>query len=383
MVLGLIFQNDVAVVVAHLGVRPRRGVNAAVGKRGVGRGHFTRGHALGKAAERQRARRRHIVVRQRRKAEILGHKGVGRGQRQLDGRAHRRGVGRIADGVLQRHDAAVARVGVHRPGTAVEHLNRIVVDHARGRDDACVQRGRVNAQGLDGRAALTHNRGIVEQEAALALAHAPRDGHDVARRIVDDRRAGLELLALGGRVVQVIAVGIDALDDGLDLGIDRAVDRVAAGVEHILRRFFVVTELLVHIGNDVVEHTLNKVGVILRARGGIHPACNPRRRNKARVPGENERLDLRLLILFVADLAQLVHLIEHRELALLVLLAVPVAARRVIFIGELRDADDGRGLGDRQLTDGLAEVALRRSLDAVAAVAEINLVKICLENFIF
>ena len=76
------------------------------------------------------------------------------------------------------------------------------------------------------------------------------------------------------------------------------------------------------------------------------------------------------------------HLIKNGELALLVLLAVPVAARRVIFIGELRDADDRRRLGDAQLAYGLAEVALGRGLDAVAAVTKINLVEIRLENFL-
>ena len=138
-----------------------------------------------------------------------------------------------------------------------------------------------------------------------------------------------------------------------------------------------------HIGDDVVEHALNKVGVILRARGGIHPACNPRRRNKTRVPGEDERFGLCLLVLFVADLAKLVHLIKNGELALLVLLAVPVAARRIIFIGELRDADDGRRLRDAQLTNGLAEVALRRGLNTAAAVAEVDEVQVRLENFVF
>ena len=283
---------------------------------------------------------------------------------------------------MQRHHAAVARVGVHRPYAAAEHFNGIVVDDARGRDDAGVQRGRVNAQGLDGRTALTHNGRIVEQEAALSLAHAARNGHDVARCIVNDRCAGLKLLALGGRIVQVIAVGIDAFHDGLHFGIDRAVDGVAAGVEQVLCDLLIIAELFVHIGDDVVEHTLNKVGVILRARGGIHPACDPRRRNKARVPGEDERLDLCLLILFVADLAKLVHLIKNGKLALLVLLAVPVAARRVIFIGELRDADDGRSLGNAQFADGLAEVALRRGLDAVAAVAEVDKVQVGLEDLV-
>ena len=66
--LGLIFKDDVAVMVKHLGIRSRRGVNAAAGKCCVGRGHLARRHALGKAAERERTRRGHIIVRQRREA---------------------------------------------------------------------------------------------------------------------------------------------------------------------------------------------------------------------------------------------------------------------------------------------------------------------------
>lgn len=44
-----------------------------------------------------------------------------------------------------------------------------------------VQRGRVNAHRLDGGTALTNNGQIVEKEAALAFAHAARNGHDVAQ----------------------------------------------------------------------------------------------------------------------------------------------------------------------------------------------------------
>ena len=76
------------------------------------------------------------------------------------------------------------------------------------------------------------------------------------------------------------------------------------------------------------------------------------------------------------------HLIKNGKLALLVLLAVPVAARRIVFIGELRDADDGRSLRDAQLTNGLAEVALRRGLNAVATVAEVDEVQVRLEDLI-
>ena len=101
------------------------------------------------------------------------------------------------------------------------------------------------------------------------------------------------------------------------------------------------------------------------------PPGSPRlRRERSQDPGEHKRLIFRLLVFLVADLTQLVHLIKNGELALLVLLAVPVAARRVVFIGELRDADDRRRLGDAQLAYGLAEVALGRGLDAVAAVTK-------------
>ena len=138
-----------------------------------------------------------------------------------------------------------------------------------------------------------------------------------------------------------------------------------------------------HIGNDVVEHALNKVGVIRRIRRTVRPARHIGGGDKVRIPGEDERFGLCLLVLFVADLAKLVHLIKNGELALLVLLAVPVAARRIIFIGELRDADDGRRLRDAQLTNGLAEVALRRGLNTAAAVAEVDEVQVRLENFVF
>ena len=321
--LRFVFQNGIAVVVPDLNIGTRHGVDAAVGKAGIGRRHLARCHALGKAAQRQRARCGDIIVGQRGEAQLFREERVGRRERELLDGAYCRGVRGVAHRIPQRHDAAVALIGVHRPHAVVHHLHGVIVDHARRRDHARVQRRRINAQRLDRRTALPNDHRIVKQEAALALAHAARNGHNVARCVVDDRCAGLELLALGGGVVKVAAVGIDALYDRLKLGIHRAVDRIAARVEHGLGNLFFIALLLHQIGDDVVEHPLDKVGVV--GRVGRDLGHHGIARGKIVIPCENELLVLRLLILRIVKVAQLVHFVKHRKLALLILFAVPVA----------------------------------------------------------
>ena len=67
------------------------------------------------------------------------------------------------------------------------------------------------------------------------------------------------------------------------------------------------------------------------------------------------------------------HLVEHRLLPLLVLLTEGLAAVEraltggVVEVGVLRDADNGRALGDGQVLGVLAEVVLGGRLDAVGA----------------
>ena len=57
-------------------------------------------------------------------------------------------------------------------------------------------------------------------------------------------------------------------------------------------------------------------------------------------------------------------------------------AARVVALGPLGQRGERRRLGDIQIPDRLAEVALRRGLDAVRAVAEVDLVEVELEDLV-
>ena len=61
--------------------------------------------------------------------------------------------------------------------------------------------------------------------------------------------------------------------------------------------------------------------------------------------------------------------------------AIGIAAR-IVALGTLRERRERRRLGEIQIAHGLAEVALRGRLDAVGAVAEVDLVEVELEDFL-
>lgn len=88
------------------------------------------------------------------------------------------------------------------------------------------------------------------------------------------------------------------------------------------------------------------------------------------------------LVFRVVQIAELVHLVEHRLLPLLVLLTEGLAAVEraltggVVEVGVLRDADNGRALGNGQVLGVLAEVVLGGRLNAVGMVAEVDEVQI-------
>ena len=82
-------------------------------------------------------------------------------------------------------------------------------------------------------------------------------------------------------------------------------------------------------------------------------------------------------MLVLGDVALLVHLIQDRDAALAVFLLVDEG---VILRRRVRDADDAGALRERELVRGLAEVGVRRGIDAVAALTEIDLVEVVLHD---
>ena len=373
----LVVDHDVAEVVHHLREGARLGIDAVVGKRRVARRHLD-GVDAG-AAETEVADLDQIVVRKRRKAQLLHHERVGLRHAEVHQRAHRAGVRGLLQRVLDGDEALVAAVGVDRPRLAFELHDGIVVDDARRRDDARLQRGRVDRQRLDGAAALRGVGGVAPLQRALALAHASADGDDVAGRVVNDGHAGLEQLPARGGIVEVGAVGVDLLHHALHVGVHGAVDLIAAVVDHRGGGLLAVVHLHQrrdHVAVDLLDE--EGIQLLVRLDRVLRPLVELL--DVVGVADEDHLLRLGLGILRVVEPAEVVHLAQHRQLTVAVLLPRPVAAQRVELPRVLRDADDGRALGDGQILDVLAEIGLRRGLDAVGRVAEVDEVEIRLED---
>ena len=379
--LGLILQNGVAVVVSHFNVGTRLGIDTVVGKCRIARRHLKRRHAVAQAAERQRARRGDIVAGERGEAQLLSHERIGLRRCEPLQHAHRRWVCGKAHRILQRDDALVAGVGVDRPDFVAHRIHGIVVDDGCRRNDTRFDRGCVDGQRLDRRAAGTRIGRIVQKERALTLADASGNGHHIARGIVDDRHAGLDWLTLGGGIVQIAAITVHTLNRLLHRGVDRAVDLIAAGIEHILGDLHAVTVLLHQIIDNVVERLLDKVGIVHRSSGGSFRFAAVRR-HIVLIPDENELLIQRRFVVRITQVALLVHLVEHVALTFLVLLAVPVTARWIVFIRVLRDADDACRLSGCQLAHILAEIVLSCRLNAVSPLAEVNHIEVQFQHFL-
>lgn len=92
---------------------------------------------------------------------------------------------------------------------------------------------------------------------------------------------------------------------------------------------------------------------------------------------EHELLRYGLVVLLLVDPALLIHLLEDGLLPGFIVLA---ADEGVVLRGVVRDADDARALGEREVLRFLAEVGLGGSVDAVAALAEVDDVEVPLHD---
>ena len=92
---------------------------------------------------------------------------------------------------------------------------------------------------------------------------------------------------------------------------------------------------------------------------------------------EHELLRHSLIVLLLVDPALLIHLLEDGLLPGFIVFA---ADEGVVLRGVVRDADDARALGEREVLRLLAEVGLGGSVDAVAALAEVDDVEVPLHD---
>ena len=225
-----VIEHDLTVGVYDLRIRPRLTVHALVCKRRVSLRHRLDGHAPGQSAHRER---RQVNVRERvsRRVHIGRYKraethfflceleAVFRGHLRdeldgdrVDGKTH---------SLVDVHEAPVDRIGVFRPVPRVGKRIRRIVHDRRGRDEPELQRGRVDGNGLDGRArGQIALRRAVQNQASLLLAHAAGHGHNVSRLIINDNNARLQLLRACG-VGDIIEVLINLLHCRLHVGVER------------------------------------------------------------------------------------------------------------------------------------------------------------------
>ena len=373
-----VIEHDLSVGVYNLRIRPRLAVHAFVCKRRVRLRHRLDGHAPGQSAHRER---RQVHVRERVSRRVY----IGRYKRaeshfflcELEAvfRSHLRDEldGDRVDGkthcLVDVHEAPVDRVGVFRPVPRVGKRIRRIVHDRRGRDEPELQRGRVDGNGLDGRArGQIALRRAVQDQAPLLLAHAAGHSHNVAGLIVNDDNAGLQLLGACG-VGDIIEVLINLLHCRLHVGVERGVNLIAARHEHLADDRLIVAGLFAEVPHHVVDDLIFKVGIVVLIAGRFAAGIM-----------EHQLLRDGRVVLLLRDILLLEHLVENDDLPLLVLVGVDI---RVVDRGVICDADERGALGKVELAHALAEIDLRRRLHALAVFAERDDVEIELHDLLF
>ena len=365
-----VFQHDVAGGIRNIVVRAGIGEDAVVDEGAVRLRHLAHGDAVGELAE---GERRVVAVRvdHAGDAELVFQKLERRARRELVEDLRRDGVQRALQTFADGDDAVVAAAGVARiPGRAGELDVRAVVHLRVLRDQPQLHGRAVDGDRLDGRAGRPLGlRGAVEAEVDGLFARAAGETLDLARVRVEDDDGGLKLLPLGRRALrQLLQICIVFVDRALDGGVVARVDLVAAGIQQGLGRV-VADALLLH---EIVQHVVDDgLGIVAVDRLAAALAL---------AVDEHQLLGDGLVILRLGDVALIVHLSKDELLPRLVVVA---ADERIVLGGVVRDADDAGALRERQLRRCLAEVGLRRGVDAVAALAEIHDVQVPLDDLLF
>ena len=395
--LTLFFQHHGGVVVGQdLHIGPGLVVHAVVGEGGKGRRHIHGAQAVGQAAHAQGADVH--VLRGQIQPQVLRGEVVGRRDSHLLQRLDRDGVDGVPDALPDGCPAGVGVGGVLGPGAAVEQPDGVVVKGGGRRDCAGVDGGRVGGQGLDGGTGLLDVRCVVPDPVSGLGPHVAHHGHDVAGGGLDDGDAGVDQLpADRGQVVQTAPVLVHGLGDLLDLRIQGRVDIVAAVQQPHPGLLTGDAPHLAQIPGDIVHHLVHEPGVDVDAAGGLgHDVL---RGGVAVRELEHLRLGglglLRSQVVQVGDAHILVaagHPVQDDLLAPLVGLpggrGAPVlpgdgdGGHGTVQGGVVGDGDEAGALRHVQLGDVLAEVELRRGLDAVAALAQVDGVEIVLQDLL-
>lgn len=386
----LVIVDHVAVVILDAVDRVRLVILAAVAEHLIGRGHFADADALVEAAERNAAEVVGVILRERRDMQLLGQKLEADHRRHLVDELHHRRVQRFRQRAVHIRVAHVAGREIARAGRAVGEIvrQRLVLDDGAVGDEIVLERRRVNADRLDRGAGRVGRRGDVVPAAvsvffdivALCVHLVGVHGQNTPV-ILHQAGAGPDVVVVCKAPPVISQQLLEAL---LQRHILRRVDLQAAVVDHIDRvvlvhvRVFhqdvdrVLKDLLVVPVPDVVLD--RRIPVVLAVRIIV------------RVSVKIDAAELQVVgflegrIAFcLRDHPLIVHLLDNRVAALLVLLRVVKDAELRGVLGRRRDR---RAFRDAALSDVLAEVAPRRRLHAVVAVAVVDEVQVCFEDLI-
>ena len=366
----LIVENYLAAAVLDHGIASGIGENTVVCKRGVCLSHLTHGYAVVRLAQRH-CRVVRVRVDKTRHAQTRAHEFERRRGGELIHYLRGDGVLGLLKRGSYRDDAVVGVRGVLRIPRGVRKLDVIlalVENQCRGGDEPVFDRGTVDRDGLNGRSGGSRGVGGSVQTVAYGLdPRAAGEGFDLARVLVndDDGALKLRLRAVAG-FGQLLEVRVHGIDLCLNVGVDAGVYLVACVMNELACRLAADALCLGKVGDDVGEDDLLVIGVRARAVRLVFTAHE--------VKLLADRLLVLLLCLYIALL------IHFAQDVLLTLLVVFNAVKRVVIRRQVCNSDDGRGLGNAQIFCVLAEIGLRRGLDAVAALAEVNGVEIILKD---
>ena len=386
----LVVVNDVALVVFDAVDRVRLVILAAVAEDQVGRGHLAHADAVFQAADRNAAQVVGVGLGQRRDVQVLRQELVAEHRRHLVDELHHRCVQRFRDREVHVDRAAVAAAEVARAGRAVIEVTRqrLILEHGAVSDVLVFDRRRIDADRLDRRTRGVDRRGNIVPAAVLRLLDI------VAVRVhlvgVDGQNAPVVLhQACAGPDVVVVRVLLPVVFEQLLKALLQrhilcGVDLQAAVVEHVDGVVLIDVRVLDQQVDRVLENLLVVPVPDVVLYGSVRILAVLFAVRLIDVEVDAAELQVvgflhRLVVLGLRDHALVVHFLDDRIAARLVLFRIVENAERR---GVLRRRRDRRAFRDAAVPDILAEVALRRRLHAVIAVAEVDDVEVRFEDLV-
>ena len=250
-----VVQDDVAVVVLHIGVGVGLVIIAAIGKDTESRRHLTHRDAVGHAAQSHSGQAVGVFLCEGGEMEFLsqpliaGFRSEGLSQpgsggvlRDLDGLVHIHGAGVLAGHVLGAFlGGALSKIARHRD----------IVEHGAIGDLPCLDAQRIDAQRFEGRAGLPGGvGGVVIETHALSFVTAAHHRDDPAGVGVHNKQARLNIRVLG----HILPADEHVLQVRLDLGVHGGVDLQAGVVDHIHGDVVGIAVCVHQVRDDVLKH---------------------------------------------------------------------------------------------------------------------------------